>query len=114
MIKIEALIRSQRLEAVQEALYDLDLYGITVTEVRGMGRQRGITHTFRGSTYSQNLSPRIKLELVLPDDLVEDAIRAIQEAACTGEIGDGNIFVFPIADAIRIRTGERGDAALNS
>ncbi|MFZ4507929.1 MAG: P-II family nitrogen regulator [Fimbriimonas sp.] len=106
------MIRPQRLEAVQEALYDLDIYGLTVSEVRGMGRMRGITHTFRGSQYAQNLSPRLKLELVLNDEQVEDAVAAIRESAETGEIGDGKIFLIPVSDALRIRTGERGRDAL--
>jgi nitrogen regulatory protein P-II 1 len=113
MFKIEAMIRPQRLEAVQEALYELDLYGLTVTEVRGMGRQRGITHTFRGSSYAQNLSPRLKLEIVVNDELLNEAVDAIQQAAHTGEIGDGKIFVLPVSEVVRIRTGEKGSVALS-
>ena len=112
MYKIEAMIRPQRLESVQEALYDLDLHGLTVTEVRGMGRSRGITHTFRGSQYANNLSPRLKVEIVVPAALLEDAITAVQESATTNEVGDGKIFVLPVLDVVRIRTFERGPLAL--
>ena len=112
MFKIEAIIRSQKLEAVQEALDELHVSGITVTDVRGIGRQKGVTHTYRGSQYTLNLMPRTKIEnVVLPEEL-DDVVQAIQEAATTGEIGDGKIFVIPVADAIRIRTGERGETSL--
>jgi nitrogen regulatory protein PII len=113
MQKIEAIIRVQRLEAVQEALSDIGVDGVTVTEVKGMGRHRGITHTFRGSQYSVNLAPRIKLDLAVNDDQVDEIVDAIQEAAFTGEVGDGKIFVSALAQVVRIRTNERGDAALS-
>ncbi|MBZ0213546.1 MAG: P-II family nitrogen regulator, partial [Nitrospirae bacterium] len=83
------------------------------TEVRGMGRQRGITYTYRGSQYTTPLSHKVKVELVVNDEMVEDAVRAIQEAAGTGEVGDGKIFLVPVADAIRIRNGERGEPAIS-
>lgn len=111
--KIEAIIRPNRLEAVQEALYDIGQVSFTVTEVRGTGRQTGIGHTFRGSQYAQNLLPRVKIELFLPHQAVEDAIEAIQLAATTGEVGDGKIVAFPVPEVIRIRTGERGAAAID-
>lgn len=113
MMKIEAMIRPQKLEAVLEAFHELQLTGMTVTEVRGMGRQRGITYTYRGSQYTTPLSHKVKIELVVNDEMVEDAVRAIQEAAGTGEVGDGKIFLVPVADAIRIRNGERGEPAIS-
>ncbi|MEZ0325679.1 MAG: P-II family nitrogen regulator [Fimbriimonas sp.] len=112
MFKIEAIIRSQKLEAVQEALDELHVSGITVTDVRGIGRQKGVTHTYRGSQYTLNLMPRTKIEIVVLPEELDDVVQAIQEAATTGEIGDGKIFVIPVADAIRIRTGERGETSL--
>lgn len=112
MTKIEAIIRNQRLEEVQDALEALDISGLTVTEVRGMGRSKGVTHTYRGSQYTLSLTPRIKLELVVHDHEVEPIVEAIRLAGHTGEVGDGKIFIIPIADSIRIRTGERGDASL--
>lgn len=113
VVKIEATIRPHRLEAVQEALYDLGIRGMTVMEVRGSGRSKGISHTFRGSQYSQNLAPRLKLEVVLEESESEAAVNAIQDAAQTGEVGDGMIFVLPVGEAIRIRTNERGTTALD-
>ncbi|MGV3613768.1 MAG: P-II family nitrogen regulator [Fimbriimonas sp.] len=112
MVKIEAIIRTQRLEEVQEALEALDVSGMTVTEVRGMGRSKGITHTYRGSQYTLSLTPRIKIEIVVQDAEVTAIVEAIQKAAQTGEVGDGKIFVIPVAESIRIRTGERGDTSL--
>ena len=109
---IVAMIRPQRLEAVQEALYDLDMHGLTVSEVRGMGRSRGISHTFRGSQYANNLSPRLKIETVVAAADVQKAIDAIQESATTGEVGDGKIFVLDVERALRIRTGETDGSAL--
>jgi len=113
MTKIEAIIRTQKLEEVQEALTALHVSGMTVTEVKGMGRSKGITHTYRGSQYTLSLTPRLKLEIVVQDSEVEDVVAALQEAARTGEVGDGKIFLFPLGDVIRIRTGERGDASLS-
>lgn len=112
MVKIEAIIRTQRLEEVRDALEAMDISGMTVTEVRGMGRQKGVTHTYRGSQYTLSLTPKLKIEVVVQDAEVEEAVAAIQSAANTGEVGDGKIFLIPVADAIRIRTGERGDASL--
>ena len=112
MQKIEAIIRPMRLDQVKQALEDIGVVGLTVTDVRGYGHQRGHTEKYRGNTYVVNLLPKIKLELVVPDDVLEPALNAIEEAAQTGEIGDGKIFVAPVERAIRIRTGEEGDAAL--
>ena len=115
MTKIEAIIRTQRLEDVQEALTALNISGMTVIEVKGMGRSKGVTHTYRGSQYTLSLTPRLKLEIVVHDEEVEDVVAAISQAAKTGgagEVGDGKIFLYPVGDAIRIRTGERGDASL--
>lgn len=112
MTKIEAIIRTQRLEDVQDALTELDISGMTVIEVKGMGRSKGVTHTYRGSQYTLSLTPRYLLQIVVHDHEVEEVVKAIREVACTGEVGDGKIFLYPLGDAIRIRTGERGDAAL--
>lgn len=112
MVKIEALIRPQRLEEVEAALRELSVGGMTVTEVRGMGHQRGVTHTYRGSTYTVNLVPKLKLEIVVPKERADEVVEAIVEAARTGEVGDGKVFVVPVDAAVRIRTGEKGPAAL--
>ena len=112
MIKIEAVIRPTRLDQVKEALEDIGVSGMTVTDVRGYGHQRGHTEKYRGNTYVVNLLPKIKIEVVVSDALADNAIAAIEEAAQTGEIGDGKIFTVPVERAIRIRTGEEGNAAL--
>ncbi|GBC92380.1 Nitrogen regulatory protein P-II [bacterium HR15] len=112
MKRIEAIIRPIRFEAVKEALNEIGVYGMTVTDVRGFGRQQGHTEKYRGSTYTINLLPKIKLEVVVPDERVEEVVATLMEAARTGEIGDGKIFIAEVLDAIRIRTGERGEAAL--
>jgi len=112
MIKIEAVIRPTRLDQVKEALEDIGVSGMTVTDVRGYGHQRGHTEKYRGNTYVVNLLPKIKIEVVVSDALADSAISAIEEAAQTGEIGDGKIFTANVERAIRIRTGEEGDAAL--
>ena len=110
--KIEALIRPNRVEAVQEALHDIVIDSLTVTESRGSGRRQAVTHTFRGSQYGRNLAPITKVELFVAAARLEEAVSAIKEAAETGEVGDGKLFVIPVIDAMRIRTGERGIAAL--
>lgn len=110
--RIQAYIRMNRLEDVKSALEDAGILGMSVEETRGFGRQQGQTETFRGSTYAMNLVPKTRLEIVVPDDLVEDAIQAITSAAHTGELGDGKIFVSEVLEAVRIRTGERGDDAV--
>lgn len=112
MIKIEAIIRPQKLDEVKAALDEIGIAGITVTEVHGSGRQKGYTQTYRGAEYTVNLLQKVKIEVVVPDALAEQVVEALQEAARTGEIGDGKIFLIPVADAIRIRTGERGDTAV--
>lgn len=112
MKRIEAVIKPFKLDDVREALMKTGLRGMTVTEVRGFGRQRGHTELYRGSEYQIDLLPKVKIEIIVPDDVLEEAIEAIIEAAYTGEIGDGKIFVLPVEDVIRIRTSERGDSAI--
>jgi len=112
MKKIEAIIKPFKLEEVKEAIVGIGVQGITVTEVKGFGRQKGHTELYRGAEYTVDFLPKIKIELVLDADLVEDAIKKITEAAATGKIGDGKIFVSQVEEAVRIRTGERGANAL--
>lgn len=112
MKRVEAIIRPVRFEAVKEALNEISVYGMTVTDVRGFGRQQGHTEKYRGSTYTINLLPKIKIEVVVPDDRVEEVVSAILESAHTGEIGDGKIFIAEVEEVVRIRTGERGESAL--
>ena len=109
MKKIEAIIRAERLQPVQDALDELGVSGLTVTEVMGCGRQKGYTEQYRGSRANISLLPKIKIESVLPDEMVDKTIDAIIAAAYTGETGDGRVFVSPIEKAVRIRTGERGE-----
>lgn len=109
---IEAVIRPTKIEEVKEALSGIGVNGMTVTDVRGYGRQRGRTERYRGNSYIVNLLPKIRLEFVVPDELAEEAIEVVLEAARTGEIGDGKVFVSTVEQAIRIRTGEAGDSAL--
>ncbi len=112
MRKIEAVIKPFKLDEVKEALQEIGLKGMTVTEVKGFGRQKGHTELYRGAEYVVDFLPKVKIELVVEDSLVERAVEAIQQAARTDRIGDGKIFVIPVEDAIRIRTGERGGDAL--
>ena len=112
MKKIEAIIKPFKLDEVKEALHDVGIKGITVTEAKGFGRQKGHTELYRGAEYVVDFLPKVKVEVVLEDSLVERAIEAIQNAAQTGRIGDGKIFVSSIDEAIRIRTGERGADAV--
>src|SRR6201747_2469596 len=112
MKKIEAIIKPFKLDEVKEALQQIGLKGITVIEAKGFGRQKGHTELYRGAEYVVDFLPKVKIELIIEDDLVEKAVEAIRTSAQTGRIGDGKIFVSPIEDAIRIRTGERGDAAV--
>jgi nitrogen regulatory protein P-II 1 len=112
MTKVEAIIQTARLDAVKNALHDVGVEGMTVIEVRGHGRQKGHTEFYRGREYSVDLIPKIKLEMVLADDMVEKAVQAIVGSARSGKIGDGKIFLSRIDDAIRIRNDDRGDAAL--
>lgn len=112
MTKIEAIIRPSKFESVKDALTQLGIDGLTVSEVRGYGRQKGHTEVFRGREYDVDLLPKVKVELVVPNDLVEKAMQAIQEAAYTGKIGDGKIFLYQVEGALRIRSKERDVAAL--
>ena len=112
MKKIEAIIKPFKLDEVKEALHEVGLQGITVTEAKGFGRQKGHTELYRGAEYVVDFLPKVKIELVLDDGLVERAVEAIQQAARTGRIGDGKIFVSDIQEAIRIRTGELGNDAI--
>ena len=112
MRKIEAIIRPERLQHVQDALDDLGVSGLTVSDVVGCGRQKGYTEQYRGSRANISLLPKIKVESVVPDSVVEAAVNAIVEAARTGDIGDGRVFVYPVEQAIRIRTGEAGEGTV--
>jgi nitrogen regulatory protein PII len=112
MKKIEAIIKPFKLEEVKDALGEIGIEGMTVTEVKGFGRQKGHTEIYRGSEYTVDFLPKIKLELVLTDKQVEAAVAAITKAAKTGKIGDGKIFVSAIEQAVRIRTDEKGDTAV--
>lgn len=112
MRKIEAIIRPERLEAVREALDSEGFHGMTVTEVEGRGRQKGVTLQWRAGEYTVELLPKVKLELVVQDEEVDDVIDTVHSEAETGKVGDGKIFVSPVEEAVRVRTGERGGAAL--
>ena len=112
MKKIEAIIKPFKLDEVKEALHEIGLQGITVVEAKGFGRQRGHTELYRGAEYVVDFLPKVKIEIVVEDSLVERAVEAIQAAAKTGRIGDGKIFISPVEDAIRVRTGERGEEAI--
>ncbi len=112
MKKIEAIIKPFKLDEVKEALHEVNIQGITVLEAKGFGRQRGHTELYRGAEYVVDFLPKVKLEIVVADSQVEQAIEAIQNAAQTGRIGDGKIFISDIKEVVRIRTGERGDNAL--
>jgi nitrogen regulatory protein P-II 1 len=109
MKKIEAIIRHERLQEVQDALDELGVSGLTVSEVVGCGRQKGYTEQYRGVRANISLLPKIKVESVVPSDIVDRAVSAIADAARTGEIGDGRVFVYPVEQSIRIRTGESGE-----
>lgn len=112
MKKIEAIIKPFKLEDVKEALAEAGVEGMTVTEVKGFGRQKGHTEIYRGSEYTVDFLPKLKLEIVLADSAAKGAVEAICKAAKTGKIGDGKIFLLPIEDAVRIRTDERGEKAV--
>ena len=113
MMKVEALIRPQKLEEVKAALNEIGIRGMTVTEVRGAGKQKGYTQTYRGAEYTVNLINKVKLEIVVPESEARQVANTIAEAARTGEIGDGKIFLIPVAEVIRIRTGEENEVALS-
>ncbi len=112
MKKVEAIIKPFKLDEVKEALQEIGVQGLTVTEVKGFGRQKGHTELYRGAEYVVDFLPKIKLEIILTDEMVDKAVDAIVAAANTGRIGDGKIFVLPLGEAIRIRTGERGSSAV--
>jgi len=112
MKKIEAIIKPFKLDEVREALSDIGVTGLTVTEVKGFGRQKGHTELYRGAEYVVDFLPKVKLEVVIADSLLDRAMEAIITAARTGKIGDGKIFVSPVEQVIRIRTGESGEAAI--
>jgi nitrogen regulatory protein P-II 1 len=112
MKKIEAIIKPFKMEDVKEALTEIGIEGMTVSEVKGFGRQKGHTEIYRGSEYTVDFLPKVKFEIVVADDRVQKAVQVIVESARTGKIGDGKVFVMPIDEAIRIRTEERGEAAI--
>jgi nitrogen regulatory protein P-II 1 len=112
MKKIEAIIKPFKMEGVKDVLAEIGISGITVSEVKGLGRQKGHSSIYRGSEYSYDFLPKVKFEIVVPDQWVSKAVQLIVEAARTGKIGDGKVFVVPIEEAIRIRTEERGEAAI--
>ncbi len=112
MKKVEAIIKPFKLEEVKDALGEIGIEGMTVTEVKGFGRQKGHTEIYRGSEYTVDFLPKIKIELVLPDNLVDSAVATIVKTAKTGKIGDGKVFVSSIEQAVRIRTDEKGDQAI--
>ena len=112
MKKIEAIIKPFKLDEVKEALQEVGLQGITVTEAKGFGRQKGHAELYRGAEYIVDFLPKVKIEVVMREDLVQRAIETVQKAAKTGKIGDGKIFILPIEEAVRIRTEERGEKAV--
>jgi nitrogen regulatory protein P-II 1 len=112
MKKLEAIVRPHLLEAVKNALQEVGVVGMTVTEVKGFGRQKGHTETYRGSEYKVEFVPKVKIEVVLGDELADQAVEAVLKTAATGKFGDGKVFVSSLEEVVRIRTGERGEAAL--
>ena len=112
MQKIEAVIQPSKLDAVKDALVEIGVEGMTITEARGHGRQKGYTEFYRGREYSVDLLPKVKLELVVPNARADEVIKALTTAARTGKIGDGKLFIYDVAEAVRIRNDDRGEAAL--
>ncbi len=112
MKKIEAIIQPHKLEDVKEALKNVGVDGMTISDVRGHGRQKGHKEVYRGHEYTVDFLPKVKLEIVLPDNRIEETVRALTDAARTGKLGDGKIFVFPVEEAVRIRNNDRGEGAL--
>jgi nitrogen regulatory protein P-II 1 len=112
MKKLEAIIKPFKLDDVRDALTAMGIQGMTITEVKGFGRQRGHTELYRGAEYTVDFLPKVKIEVVLPDAMVEEAVKSIEKTARTGHIGDGKIFVTAVDNAVRIRTGERGEGAV--
>ncbi len=113
MKRIEAVIKHFKLDDVKKSLTDAGIQGMTVTEVKGFGRQKGHAQLYRGAKYEVNFLPKIKIEIVVPDEKLEETVNIIMESARTGEIGDGKIFVYNLQDAVRIRTGKKGDEAIS-
>ena len=112
MKKIEAIVRPFRIDDVRDALAEIGVKGMTLTEVKGYGRQKGHTELYRGSEYQIDFLPKIKLEVVVPDRMEDQVVEAILKTARTGQVGDGKIFIYDVEDAVRVRTGEAGEAAL--
>ncbi len=112
MKKIEAIVQPFKLEAVKEALHGISVQGMTVTEVKGFGRQKGLREVYRGMEYQVDFLPKVKIEVIAPDDKAKTIVETIMNAARTGRIGDGKIFVYPVEEVVRIRTGETGDGAV--
>ena len=112
MKKIEAIIQPYKLDIVKEALHKFSVQGMTVTEVKGFGRQKGLREVYRGLEYQVDFIPKVKIEVVAPDDKVQGIVQSIIDSARTGRVGDGKIFIYPVEEVIRIRTGETGDSAL--
>lgn len=112
MKKVEAIIKPFKLEEVKDALTEIGVYGMTVSEVKGFGKQKGHTELYRGAEYVIDFLPKLKIEVVVDDEIVEKVVEVISNSARTGRIGDGKIFIIPVEDAIRIRTGERGTEAI--
>jgi len=112
MKKIEAYIKPFKLDEVKEALMEIGVGGMSIIEVKGFGRQKGHVEIYRGSSYEVRFIPKLKLEIAVPDGKLEEVVKCVQESACTGEIGDGKIFMYDMNDVVRIRTGERGEGAL--
>ena len=110
--KVEAIIKPFKLDEVKEALSEIGISGMTISEVKGFGRQKGHTELYRGAEYVVDFIPKIKVELVVPEEMVEKVVETVVNAARTGRIGDGKVFISPVEDAVRIRTGERGESAL--
>lgn len=113
MKKIEAIIKPFKLDEVKDALNEIGIQGMTITEVKGYGRQKGHTELYRGAEYTIDFLPKVKLEMTVPENMVEEVIRVIEKSARTGKIGDGKIFVSHVEDAVRIRTGQRGEEAVS-
>ena len=112
MKKIEAIIKPFKLDDVKSALNEIGVAGMTVTEVKGYGRQKGHTEIYRGAEYVVDFVPKVKIEIVIPSDMAEKVVSVIEDAAKTGKLGDGKIFVTPVEEAVRVRTGEAGEAAI--
>ena len=112
MKKLETIIRPHLLETVKSALQEIGVVGMTITEVKGYGRQKGHTETYRGSEYTIEFVPKVKIEVVLPDEMVDQAVETVVKSAKTGKFGDGKVFVLPVEEVVRVRTGERGELAL--